>query len=271
MKLQSLGYRTDLFLIQGQGGEVVDRGDYLLVRTPSNPDYFWGNFLVYENPPEKEDASKWCECFRNEFSSDPRVRHMAFGWDAPDGNEGQVEAFLAQNFSLERSVVMTATSVIMPSDCSHAFEVRELVTDSDWQQATENQVRVGAQGFPLDEYRRFKNAQMKQYRNMAALGRGAWFGAFNEKALIADLGIYHDGEVGRFQSVVTHPDFRRKGACTQLVYGASKHALHSMSLARLVMVADPDYHAARIYERLGFRPTEKQVGVCRRPANHDVR
>jgi hypothetical protein len=28
-----------------------------------------------------------------------------------------------------------------------------------------------------------------------------------------------------------------------------------------VVVADDDYIAARIYEQIGFRPTERQVGV----------
>jgi hypothetical protein len=34
-----------------------------------------------------------------------------------------------------------------------------------------------------------------------------------------------------------------------------------MKLKKLVMVADEHYHAAKIYESVGFVPTEKQVGV----------
>ena len=32
---------------------------------------------------------------------------------------------------------------------------------------------------------------------------------------------------------------------------------------RLVIVADPDYHAAGIYESVGFRPVERVCGVSR--------
>lgn len=31
----------------------------------------------------------------------------------------------------------------------------------------------------------------------------------------------------------------------------------------LVMVADPEYHAAKVYESVGFEPTQKAIGMCR--------
>jgi hypothetical protein len=34
-----------------------------------------------------------------------------------------------------------------------------------------------------------------------------------------------------------------------------------MGVETLVMAADEDYFAARIYESVGFMPTERQVGV----------
>jgi hypothetical protein len=34
-----------------------------------------------------------------------------------------------------------------------------------------------------------------------------------------------------------------------------------MGIEELVMEADEDYHAAGIYESVGFRPTQKQVGL----------
>jgi hypothetical protein len=35
-----------------------------------------------------------------------------------------------------------------------------------------------------------------------------------------------------------------------------------MGIEKLVMVADENYHAARIYESVGFKPVEKIYGVC---------
>jgi hypothetical protein len=36
-----------------------------------------------------------------------------------------------------------------------------------------------------------------------------------------------------------------------------------MGVETLVMVADESYHAAKIYESVGFAPQEKMYGLCR--------
>ena len=54
MDVKSLGYKTDL-IFPAFDGEIVDRGDYLVVRTPSNPYFYWGNFLLFPRPPAEGD------------------------------------------------------------------------------------------------------------------------------------------------------------------------------------------------------------------------
>lgn len=51
MQPTSLGYRTDLIFHRFEG-EVTDRGHYLVIHTPSNPSYRWGNLLIFDAPPE---------------------------------------------------------------------------------------------------------------------------------------------------------------------------------------------------------------------------
>ena len=46
MDIRSLGFRTDLRLLEMTGSVIEDRGTHLVVRTPANPTYFWGNFLL---------------------------------------------------------------------------------------------------------------------------------------------------------------------------------------------------------------------------------
>jgi predicted GNAT family acetyltransferase len=104
---------------------------------------------------------------------------------------------------------------------------------------------------------------MRSYRRMSEAGLGHWYGAFSENQLVADLGLFHDGALGRFQNVGTHPAFRRRGVCATLVFLASQHALgeHALgehALKTLVMVADEDGDARRVYEDVGFVATEKQ-------------
>ena len=56
--IKSLGYQTDL-IFPAFEGEIADRGDYVVVRTPSNPTFYWGNFLLFSNPPGQGDFVKW--------------------------------------------------------------------------------------------------------------------------------------------------------------------------------------------------------------------
>jgi predicted GNAT family acetyltransferase len=75
------------------------------------------------------------------------------------------------------------------------------------------------------------------------------------------LGIFFEENVARYQTVGTHPNYRRRGICGSLVYQTALHTLEKYGVDTLVMLADPDYHAARIYESVGFQPEEMQYGV----------
>ena len=75
------------------------------------------------------------------------------------------------------------------------------------------------------------------------------------------MGVFATGMLGRFQAVGTHPAYRRQGICGALVYQTGRYALEQMKLETLVMVADENYHAAKIYETIGFEPEEHQVGL----------
>ena len=63
MRVESLGYRTDLALLSAGGTRVEDRGDHLVVRSLHNQTHWWGNFLLLERPPSAPDAARWLERF----------------------------------------------------------------------------------------------------------------------------------------------------------------------------------------------------------------
>lgn len=68
VRLASLGYQTDLAARRAEGSEITDRGDYLVISSPRNPDYWWGNFLLLARPPAGPDEmSRWLERFEAAF------------------------------------------------------------------------------------------------------------------------------------------------------------------------------------------------------------
>jgi predicted GNAT family acetyltransferase len=73
-----------------------------------------------------------------------------------------------------------------------------------------------------------------------------------------------DGQgAARFQSVQTHPDARGQGLASTLVHRASTYGLNELGAGTLVMVADPEYLAIRIYRALGFTDTETQIQLTK--------
>ena len=100
-----------------------------------------------------------------------------------------------------------------------------------------------------------------------AAGHGAVLGAFDDRGdMLSGLGIFGAGDgVARYQSVETHPDARSRGLAGTLVHRAGEWARGQLGTRTLVIVADPDYHAQRLYESVGFTPTEVQIALERRP------
>lgn len=54
MNIRSLGRKTDLIFARFSG-TVEDKGFYTLVKTPSNPGYHWGNYIIFDRPPQGGD------------------------------------------------------------------------------------------------------------------------------------------------------------------------------------------------------------------------
>lgn len=246
-------------------GEIADRGDYLVVRTPSNPTYYWGNFLLFEGPPGEGDFDRWREVFAVEIGTPPTTRHIALGWDGADGECGQVRPFIDAGFEMESSIVLSTDRVHLPPKVCKEAQVRRIAEEWEWEAVIENQVTGRDPKFSEDGYREYAIQKMRMYRAMATQGLGHWFGAFIDGRLAGDLGLYVFDGLGRFQIVGTHPEYRRRGICGRLVHEAASFAFEHMSAERLVMVADPEYHAAKIYESVGFVPVERQMGLTLYP------
>jgi GNAT superfamily N-acetyltransferase len=260
MKIRSLGYRTDL-IFPAFDGEIIDRGDHVVVRTPSNPTFYWGNFLLFSRPPQEGDLQRWRDLFAREIGTPPEVEHQAFGWDSPEGENGFLEPFIRAGFEANRDVVLVTVAPHAPPRPSPSVSIRALYSDADWQRAVDLQVICREPVHAEAGYRVFTERSMERYRKMSAAGLGSWYGAFIADRLVADLGIFHDGELGRYQSVVTHPDFRRQGIAGTMICEAGRRAITQYGLRTLVMIAEQDSGPARLYQSLGFAPKEKSVGL----------
>jgi ribosomal protein S18 acetylase RimI-like enzyme len=265
MQVRSLGYRTDLFFVAFDG-EVIDRGDYVVARSPLNPTHYWGNLLVFPRAPLPGELAAWRERFAAEVGRPPTTEHVSLALDLPEAEVGDLTRVMEPGFEAVRSVVLTSREPCFPSEWPEGIEVRALSGDDDWKQALENQVACRDARHELEGYRLFKRRQLDRYRRMIGAGLGTWFGAFEGERLVGDLGLFAREGVGRFQAVGVHPDFRRRGICRAMLHHASRYGFERLGAEVLVIVADPDYHAARLYESSGFTVTEHLVALCSYPS-----
>ena len=105
-----------------------------------------------------------------------------------------------------------------------------------------------------DEQKQFLKEQALEFSSLVDKNVAKRFSGYLDGKLVTDLGIYWNDNVIRFNSISTHPLYRRLGACSTLVYKVSKDLLNQNPSKTLVMQADEDYHAALIYESIGFVP-----------------
>src|SRR3954454_14400580 len=129
--MRSLGFRTDLMLRRLANASVTDKGDYLVVETPDNPGFYWGNFLLLADPPPAGTAARWLDVFHAEL---PAAAHVAIGIDGVDCETGDVGALLAAGLELESSVILTADRLDGGAKTS-VTDVRRLCSDAYWLQA----------------------------------------------------------------------------------------------------------------------------------------
>jgi ribosomal protein S18 acetylase RimI-like enzyme len=262
VQVRSLGYRTDLTIRSLEGSQVDDRGDYLVIRTPGNPGYWWGNFLLLEAPPQPGETGAWLETFSAEF---PQARHVALGIDVTEASDVDAIEMLSHGLRPEETAVLTARDLHEPPHFNPAAEIRALAGDEDWRQAARLRTAVN-EGEPGSEPA-FLHARIQAERALTEAGHGTWFGAFLDGILVAQLGLISDGSgVARYQNVETHPQARRQGLAGTLVWHAGQEGLRACAATALVMLADPDDVAIRIYRSVGFAYAETQIGFCRPPA-----
>jgi predicted GNAT family acetyltransferase len=118
-----------------------------------------------------------------------------------------------------------------------------------------------------EDFREFAIRKVETNRGLVAAGHGSWFGAFLDGRLVSQMGLFAASPgLARFQSVETHPDFRGRGLAGTLVHHVSRYGFDQLGAQTLVMVADPEYLAIRIYRAVGFADTESQLQVERPPS-----
>lgn len=254
-------------MIASLDGEV-SRGDgYIAARTPSSPSFWWGNFVLFSDPPRKGFIQKWESVFDEMVGTIAGINHRNLVWDSIDGEEGDAEAFVARGYVLTRDYYLFA-KVTRPSPHHRAdLQIRPIEGDAEWARAHEIAMESFSDEQSPPSFRRFLSQQANRYRRLVEKGHGEWFGAFSEDIMVASLGILVRNKIGRCQSVCTSPKYRRSGCCGTLVHGACSYAFEKLGASEIAMMAAPSNPSLRVYQSVGFEIQERVASLSCSGAN----
>jgi GNAT superfamily N-acetyltransferase len=246
-----LSWRTDIAVLVGSGSAVEEHADHLVVRTPANPTYAWGNFVMVTDPATVDDAARWEALFANCF---PDAGHRAVGLPVPPAD---VPAWQAAGLEIEHEDVLVRDAPVERRPLPEGYAVRPLSSDDDWERS------LGLQLADLSDEQRaephrtaYERGANEARQRLVGYGNAVFLGAFAGEELVADQGILDCGAgVARYQDVITAAPHRRHGLTSHLLGEASAWAAER-GVHTWVILADAGEAPSLLYQRLGFRPAE---------------
>ena len=249
-----IGLASDLE-VAGPAVSVRAAGDCIAVHLPERRDFNDLNALWPRSAPSASDLPVLLETWREQFEG-TGVQARVLCWEEsgaqdPEGSPW-AEGDRFGEFRLSRLEVLRCSR---PAEVPRngGLEVRPVESDDDWRQVVEMNVHV--HGFDDEARATFCRWMIGQrHRGACESGRAGWWAAWSDGRPVASAGLYRAASgPARFQEVVTHPDFRRRGACTTLM----STMLETCGPEGSLLIADCGSDAHRIYSRLGFEPVSR--------------
>jgi GNAT superfamily N-acetyltransferase len=260
MRDVSLGWQTELAILRHTGSTIEDHGDHLVVRSPHNPGFHWGNCIFVTDDGAVDDARRWVEAFRLAF---PDAAWVAIGLPRMPADR---DAWTERGVNPEWDDVLSTDTMPLQTPLAPPYSARPL-SGADWEhsalRAVQENERTGE--YEPRAHERFVRAQIQTRRDLCDRGIAEFFGAFTDGVLVADLGIVRCGSIARYQSVGTDVEHRRRGLAAHLLGLAARWA-GERGCSQWVIITEATNPAGRVYRRVGFQPGPGIVQAYRRPS-----
>jgi GNAT superfamily N-acetyltransferase len=253
-----IGWWTQLAVLELSGSRIAERPDHVIVRTPSNPTYHWGNFILVTDGRRVDDAARWVQEFSIAF---PAASWVAVGLTGmPDDAAG----WESRGLTLETEEVLTSPRPARRSPLDERYHVRTL-SGADWGETVALAVAESARsdGHNRDTHERLERARTASIRSLAERNLAACFGAFDGEALVAYLGVVRCGRIARYQNVLTDEAHRRRGLASHLLGVAGQWAAEN-GCRQWVILTESTNPARFVYRQAGFTVHRTNVQAYKR-------
>lgn len=247
-------WATDVEILRLGGSAIEDRGDHLVVRSPHNPGYHWGNFVLVTDPHAVDHADRWIAAFDAEF---PDADHLSIGLPGEPGRG----PWAAREVQVEAELVLTSGAPVPTTAEPAGYRSHPIESPDEWAAVVAMDLaELTADGQPdTDATRLFRQRRAATRSALVDRGVAAFFGASTPAGLVAQLGIVLCGPIGearqvaRFQHVGTLAEHRGQGLASHLLGVAAQWAGHR-GADRWEIHVDAGTAAHRLYTALGFVP-----------------
>ncbi len=259
MNALQLDWATDLAILELSGSTVERHDDHIVVRTPDNPDYHWGNCVLVTDAASTSDAAQWVARFGEAV---PHADWVAIGLPCMPADQA---AWTDAGLTLEQLDVLAARERPRTAPLADGYTVRPLAGD-DWRQVEQRSIAANLASGEHDPvvHERFVRETTVVRQRLCERGDAAWFGAFAGDELVADLGIVRCGSIGRYQDVETAAEHRRRGLASHLL-GVAAEWSAQRGCDTWVIVTESTNDAGRVYRRAGFALDAASVNAYRAP------
>jgi hypothetical protein len=239
------GWATDLAVLRHSGSIISDHGDHIVVRTPQNPDFYWGNCIFVLDDATVGSAAHWIGAFQ---AAHPGADWVSVGLiTAPE----DPAAWTALGVAIEVDDVLTAGQPPRATPLAPGYTVRRIEGD-DWDQVVAAEMADNELTGAYDpvHHERYARAQAELRSQLSARDVAAFFGAFADGVLASSLGIVACGDRRR-----TSPPRARHAPArgrSQLVCGEGVQAVG-------------DHHRGREPRRAALSRRRVRAGRQQRP------
>jgi ribosomal protein S18 acetylase RimI-like enzyme len=263
----SLGNRAE-YVISHLECERLELDEVVVIRTPSAPNFYFGNLLSLKIDIEKKTLEQWTALFDSIFSETAGVDHYTFTWPRRENfDANMIKPFIDANYKFDETHIlsMERSQFEPPEMLNEDIDYRSIETDADWQQWTELNLVERLKTDEETGLRTFLQGRIQNYNKLSQEGLGEFLGAFKGETLIGYAGLYYLDGLARFQDVHVRPDFQNKKIAKTLLTKLIQRT--SETVNTMVIVADENYHASKLYQSLGFTITERECSLYWWPGN----
>lgn len=264
---EGLGLKTD-FIFQLINGSLVDKDDYLLVETASEPENMAGNYVVIPSELARiESLDTVKDILTQEFDQSRLLKYYNFCWEGEINCREFVDSYIAQGFDFVEVDVLAIDQSKYNNSYAAEANLRNhklsfcrvggrqgMVTWDDWLSFHFAELD---QDLPKDIYKRWLETHAELYKRLEDKEQGYMYVATINNEIVATAGLYLDeaANLSRLQMIRTAKSHQSKGIAKKLFAYVFEN--HLASTDSIVIQADHNDKAVSFYQKLGFSRIEK--------------